>query len=67
MLEIIITLFLASVLALIFGNYLYKITNNKKTIFDFIFNPIDNFIYKICAIDRQNMNWKKYFFKFDRF
>lgn len=60
MLEIIITLFLASVLALIFGNYVYKITNNKKTIFDFIFNPIDNFIYKICAIDRQNMNWKKY-------
>ncbi|HEF3953423.1 TPA: potassium-transporting ATPase subunit KdpA, partial [Campylobacter jejuni] len=29
-------------------------------IFDFIFNPIDNLIYKICAIDRKNMTWQKY-------
>ena len=60
MLEISITLIIAFILALIFGNYLYKIASGKKTIFDFIFNPIDNLIYKICAIDRKNMSWQKY-------
>lgn len=60
MLEILITLIIAFILALIFGNYLYKIASYKKTIFDFIFNPIDNLIYKICAIDRKNMTWQKY-------
>ncbi|EHR5616618.1 potassium-transporting ATPase subunit KdpA, partial [Campylobacter jejuni] len=60
MLEILITLIIAFILALIFGNYLYKIASCKKTIFDFIFNPIDNLIYKICAIDRKNMTWQKY-------
>ncbi|EFC33310.1 hypothetical protein C414_000040070 [Campylobacter jejuni subsp. jejuni 414] len=37
-------------MALIFGNYLYKIASCKKTIFDFIFNLIDNLTYKICVI-----------------
>ncbi|BDL72894.1 hypothetical protein THJ017_06650 [Campylobacter jejuni] len=37
-----------------------KLQAVKKTIFDFIFNPIDNLIYKICAIDRKNMTWQKY-------
>ncbi|HED1206153.1 TPA: potassium-transporting ATPase subunit A [Campylobacter jejuni] len=60
MLEILITLIIAFISALIFGNYLYKIVSCKKTIFDFIFNPIDNLIYKICAIDRKNMTWQKY-------
>ncbi len=60
MLEILITLIIAFILALIFGNYLYKIASCKKTIFDFIFNSIDNLIYKICAIDRKNMTWQKY-------
>ncbi len=67
MLEILITLIIAFILALIFGNYLYKIASCKKTIFDFIFNPIDNLIYKICAIDRRNMTWQKLFFAFNCF
>lgn len=58
--KILITLIIAFISALIFGNYLYKIVSCKKTIFDFIFNPIDNLIYKICAIDRKNMTWQKY-------
>lgn len=60
-------LIIAFILALIFGNYLYKIASCKKTIFDFIFNPIDNLIYKICAIDRRNMTWQKLFFAFNCF
>lgn len=67
MLEILITLIIAFILALIFGNYLYKIASCNKTIFDFIFNPIDNLIYKICAIDRRNMTWQKLFFAFNCF
>lgn len=49
-LEILITLIIVFILALIFGNYLYKIASCKKTIFDFIFNLIDNLTYKICVI-----------------
>ncbi|MBZ7930214.1 potassium-transporting ATPase subunit KdpA [Campylobacter molothri] len=60
MLEIIIVLLISFGLSLIFGRYLYKIANFKKTIFDFIFNPIDALIYKICAIDRKNMTWRQY-------
>ncbi|MGH2327954.1 potassium-transporting ATPase subunit KdpA [Campylobacter taeniopygiae] len=62
MLEIVVVLIISFILSLIFGRYLYKIANFKKTIFDFIFNPIDALIYKICAIDRKNMTWKQYSF-----
>ncbi|TKX31959.1 potassium-transporting ATPase subunit KdpA [Campylobacter estrildidarum] len=60
MLEIVVILLISFILSLIFGRYLYKITNFKKTIFDFIFNPIDDLIYKICTVDRKNMTWKQY-------
>ncbi len=66
MLEILITLIIAFILALIFGNYLYKIASCNKTIFDFIFNPIDNLIYKIVQLI-EKYDLAKIFFAFNCF
>lgn len=62
-LQIIITLLLFMVILVPLGKYLYFVSTGEKTFADKIFNPIDNFIYKICGIDKyEEMNWKKYVF-----
>ncbi len=60
MLQIIINILLFLMVAIPTGHYLYKIAENKKTIFDPIFDPIDNMLYKISGINRQDMSWKEY-------
>ena len=62
MLQIII--FLAVFLAVIFpmGKYLYHIAAGKHTFADPFFNRIDNGVYRVCGIDRKEMNWKQYAF-----
>ena len=62
MLQIII--FLAVFLAVIFpmGKYLYHIAVGKHTFADPFFNRIDNGVYRVCGIDRKEMNWKQYAF-----
>ena len=62
MLQIII--FLAVFLAVIFpmGKYLYHIAAGKHTFADPFFNRIDNGVYRVCGIDRKEMNWKQYVF-----
>lgn len=43
------------------GKYLYKVITGEKAFGDRIFNKIDNLIYKICGIDKdEDMNWKQY-------
>ncbi|WP_042387434.1 potassium-transporting ATPase subunit KdpA [Clostridium culturomicium] len=42
------------------GRYVYHIADNKRTFADLVFNPIDNFIYRICGIEDKDMNWKQY-------
>ncbi|WP_061996311.1 potassium-transporting ATPase subunit KdpA [Clostridium sp. ATCC 25772] len=43
------------------GKYLYKVITGEKAFGDKIFNKIDNLIYKICGIDKdEDMNWKQY-------
>jgi K+-transporting ATPase ATPase A chain len=45
------------------GKYLYYVSTGEKTFGDKLFNPIDNFIYKICKINKdEEMNWKEYVF-----
>jgi K+-transporting ATPase ATPase A chain len=45
------------------GKYLYYVSTGEKTFGDKFFNPIDNFIYKICGINKdEEMNWKEYVF-----
>ena len=42
------------------GNYLYHIATGQHTFADPLFNKIDNGIYKLCGIKKENMSWKKY-------
>lgn len=60
MLQIILNLILFTALVIPLGSYLYKVAECEKTKLDVLFNPIDNFICRICFIDRNNMGWKKY-------
>lgn len=49
------------VLAIPLGNYIGKVMNGEKTFLSRILNPIENFIYKVVEIDKnEEMDWKKY-------
>lgn len=60
MLQIVLTLAIFIILVIPMGKYMYHIATQQKTFADKIFNPIDNLIYKICGISREDMGWKKY-------
>lgn len=57
-----ILLILAVFIALIFpmGKYLYHIAVGQRTFADPVFDRVDNAIYRVCGIDRREMNWKQY-------
>ncbi|WP_315070050.1 potassium-transporting ATPase subunit KdpA [uncultured Clostridium sp.] len=60
-LQIIITLLLFMLIVVPLGKYLYYVSTGEKTVVDKVFNPIDNFIYKVCGINKEEkMNWKEY-------
>ncbi len=62
-LQIIITLLLFVLIVVPLGKYLYFVSTREKTFADKLFNPIDNLIYKICRINKdEEMNWKEYVF-----
>lgn len=62
MLQIVLTLLIFVVLVIPMGIYLYHIAANEKTFLDPIFNKVDNGIYRLCGIDKKEMNWKQYVF-----
>ena len=58
----VVTVFLLTiVLAIPVGKYIAKVYLGEKTFLDFIFNPIERFIFKISGInDKEEMNWKQH-------
>ncbi|MFT8348672.1 potassium-transporting ATPase subunit KdpA [Clostridium saccharoperbutylacetonicum] len=61
--QIIITLLLFVLIVVPLGKYLYCVSTGEKILVDKFFDPIDNFIYKICRINKtEEMNWKEYAF-----
>jgi potassium-transporting ATPase potassium-binding subunit len=49
------------VLAIPLGKYIGKVMNGEKVFLTKILNPVENFIYKVLKIDKdEEMNWKKY-------
>ncbi len=60
MFQIVLNLLIFMALVIPTGLYIYKIADNKKTFADPVFDRIDGAIYKLCGIDREDMNWKKY-------
>ncbi|NMF07418.1 potassium-transporting ATPase subunit KdpA [Clostridium beijerinckii] len=62
-LQIIITLLLFMIIVVPVGKYLYYVSTGHKNIGDKLFDKIDNFIYKICGIGKDDeMDWKEYIF-----
>lgn len=60
MLQISLVLLFFLLLIIPTGNYLYHIATGQRTFADPIFNKVDNIIYKICGIKKEDMSWKKY-------
>ena len=60
MFQILITLLIFLIIIFPIGNYLYKITVNKQTCLDFIFDRFDSLIFKVLKIDKNDMDWKQY-------
>ncbi|WP_058225255.1 potassium-transporting ATPase subunit KdpA [Lactococcus lactis] len=60
MLQIIFVLAVAILLMLPTGKYLYHIATDQKTFADLVMDKFDDFIYKLIAMKKQPMTWKKY-------
>ncbi|MHC1683927.1 MAG: potassium-transporting ATPase subunit KdpA [Clostridiaceae bacterium] len=58
--QIVLTLILFILLVVPVGTYLYKVVSGDKSLVDPVFNKIDNFIFKITRVNKEEMNWKKY-------
>ena len=59
MLQNILFLIVFMILVVPMGKYLYQVANCEKAFGDRIFNKVDNTIYKIFKIDKEEMNWKQ--------
>lgn len=59
-LQIILTLIIFIVISFALGKYVYKVIDYQKSYVDKIFDPVDNFIYRISGIKREEMSWKRY-------
>ncbi len=62
MLQIILMLVIFIAIIFPMGKYLYHIAVGKHTFADPFFNRVDNGIYRLCGIDKKEMNWKQYVF-----
>lgn len=60
MFQILITLLIFLIIIFPIGNYLYKITVNKQTCLDSIFDRFESLIFKVLKIDKNDMDWKQY-------
>jgi K+-transporting ATPase ATPase A chain len=60
-LQIIIPLVIFMLLVVPMGKYLYKVSAREKAFGDSFFDIIDNFIYKVCGVEKnEEMTWKEY-------
>lgn len=58
--QIVLTLILFILLVVPVGTYLYKVVSGDKSFVDPIFNKIDNFIFRITKVNKEEMILKKY-------
>ncbi len=59
-LQMAIILIIFVLLCIPMGKYLYKVAEHEKTFGDPVFDKIDNIIYKIVGITKEDMTWKQY-------
>lgn len=58
--QIVLTLIIFVLLVIPTGKYLDKVINNKKCFVDPVIDKVDNLIYKITGITKEEMTWKQY-------
>ena len=56
----IVTFIIFIILCIPGGKYLSTVISYEKNPFDRIFAPLDNLIYKVIGIEKEDMNWKEY-------
>ncbi len=59
-LQVLITLALVMLLVIPTGKYIHKVISGQKSLADPVMDRIDNLIYKVAGIKREEMNWKQY-------
>lgn len=59
-LQIIIVFVIFVLLCIPVGKYIYKVAEHEKTFLDPVLDRVDNFIYWISGIKKEDMNWKQY-------
>lgn len=59
-LQIVISLALLMILLVPTGKYLYKVVTGERSFVDPVLDRIDNFIYRITGVKKEDMNWKQY-------
>src|SRR5581483_5057254 len=60
-LQMVVTLLLAFALVVPLGTYMAKVFMHKRTWLDPVLDPLDNFIYKVCGVKKeQGMRWQGY-------
>src|SRR5690242_20683043 len=60
-LQILLFLVVLTLLVKPMGIYLTKVYGGEKTFLNFIFKPVEQFIYAVCRVDAEReMNWKQY-------
>lgn len=62
MVQLILNILIFIVLIIPMGGYLYKVSSHEKMVLDPFFNNIDNAIYRLCNIKKDDMSWKRYTF-----
>jgi potassium-transporting ATPase potassium-binding subunit len=61
MMDSLLTFGLAFLLAWPIGRYMARIFSSERTLFDAVFNPIENFLFKLLGINaNQGMSWRGY-------
>lgn len=60
LLQIVLTLCIFILLVIPTGKYVYLVINKEKNFGDFAFDVVDQLIYKIGKVNREEMNWKQY-------
>ncbi len=58
--QIALVLAIALLIAIPMGKYIALSFSLERTRLDRVFNPIENFIYKLSGISQSHMNWKQY-------
>lgn len=58
--QILLTLALVMLLVVPMGKYIYKVISGEKTFADPVMDRIDNLLYKLTGLKREEMNWKQY-------